>query len=135
SDIGQASEAATTARTKLAAIVRVLDQMPSAPAALRTRVRALDTQLLGILREINGDDVNSARGEQVPVSIRTHAGGAFPSGSQRPTGSNIQQYDIASAAFAIEYAKLKPILVTELPAVDAELDRIGAPATPGRLPK
>ncbi|MBL0179816.1 MAG: glycosyl hydrolase [Gemmatimonadetes bacterium] len=135
SDIGQASDAATTARTKLAAIIRVLDQMPAAPAALRTRVKSLDDQLQKILREINGDDVNSARGEQVPVSIRTHAGGAFPSGSQPPTGSNIQQYDIASAAFAIEYAKLKPILVTELPAVDAELDRIGAPATPGRLPR
>jgi hypothetical protein len=135
-EISQAADAATTARTKLAAIIRVLDQMPAAQAPLRTKARALDAQLLAILREINGDEINSARGEQVPVSIRTHASAASPGGMLAPpSGSNREQYQIASDAFAIEWAKLKPILVTELPALDAELDRIGAPATPGRLPR
>jgi photosystem II stability/assembly factor-like uncharacterized protein len=135
-EISQAAEGATTARTKLAAIIRVLDQMPAAPAALRTKARTLDTQLLAILREINGDEINSARGEQVPVSIRTHAGAAQPGGMLAPpSGSNREQLRIATEAFAIEWARLKPILVTELPALDAELDRIGAPATPGRMPR
>ena len=135
-EVSQAADAATTARTKLAAIIRVLDQMPAAQAPLRTKARALDTQLLAILREINGDEINSARGEQVPVSIRTHVGASSPGGLLAPpSGSNREQYRIASEAFAAEWAKLKPILVTEMPALDAELDRIGAPATPGRLPR
>jgi hypothetical protein len=135
-DISQATSATTEARTTLTAIIRVLDQLPAAPPALRVKASALDTQLESILRELTGDEVNSARGELVPIPIRTHASAAMPSGMLAPpSGSNREQYDIAVKAFAIEYAKLKPILEVEMKALDAELDRIGAPMTPGRLPR
>ena len=72
---------------------------------------------------------------QVPVSIQSRAGNASPDGVlAAPTGTNRQEYDIAAADFAAEYAKLKPILTTEIAAIEQELDRLGAPPTPGRIP-
>ena len=133
--ITAAIDAATTANTKIDAIVRVLDQMPSAPKALGDRARDIDRRLTLSLRALRGDAVNQARGEQVPVSIQAHAQRANPDGVLNPpSGTNKEQYDIASADFEAEYAKLRPILTKELPDLEQELERIGAPPTPGRIP-
>jgi Tfp pilus assembly protein FimT len=116
-------------------IVKVLDQMPQAPAALAARARDINQRLALSLRALRGDAINSARGEQVPVSIQAHAGNASPDGVLAPpTATNREQYDIAAADFAAEYARLKPILTTEIPAIEQELERLGAPPTPGRIP-
>ena len=133
-DVRQAIDAAVAAKTKIDVVIRVLGQMPAAPAALQSQARGIGVRLTAFLRAVRGDEVNSARGEQVPVAIQSHVRGAAPSGPNGPTRTNIEQYDIAAAAFPPEYARLRPILVTELPALDAELERIGAPATPGRIP-
>ena len=133
--IGSAVEAATAAKTKMDAIIKVLDQMPSAPKALTDKSRDVNRRLTLALRQLRGDNVNSARGEPVPVSIQSHANNAMPGGMlNAPTTTNREQYDIAAADFAAEYAKLKPLLSTEIPAIEVELDRIGAPPTPGRIP-
>ena len=133
--VSSAVEAATAAKAKMEAIIKVLDQMPSAPKALTDKSRDVSRRLTLALRELRGDNVNSARGEPVPVSIQTHANNAIPGGMLNPpTTTNREQYDIAAADFKAEYEKLKPLLTTEIPAIEAELDRIGAPPTPGRLP-
>ena len=133
--ISQAVDAAIAARTKTVAIIRVLNQMPSAATALHDQARSIDQRLANFLRMVRGDDVNSARGEQVPVSIQSHARNASPSGTTSPPSkTSIEQYDIAAAAFPPEYAKLKPILLSEIPALEAELEKLGAPPTPGRIP-
>ncbi|MBL0171699.1 MAG: hypothetical protein IPP90_13430 [Gemmatimonadaceae bacterium] len=133
--ISASVEAANAAKTKMDAIVRVLDQMPQAPKALTDRARDVNRRLTLSLRALRGDNVNSARGEQVPVSIQSRAGNASPDGVLAPpTGTNRQEYEIAAADFASEYAKLRPILMTEIAAIEQELDRIGAPPTPGRIP-
>src|ERR1017187_7323589 len=127
--------AASTARTKTDAIIRVLNEMSSAPKALQEQTRSIAQRLGEFLRTVRGDDVNAARGEQVPVSIQAHIRNASPSGSTSPpTRTEVDQYDIAAAAFPPEYAKLKPILLVELPALDRELEKLGAPPTPGRIP-
>ena len=133
--LSSAIEAANSAKTKIDAIIRVLDQMPHAPVALAQRARSINQRLVASLRALRGDNVNSARGEQVPVSIQAHAGNATPGGMLAPpTSTNREQYEIALAEFTAEYAKLKPILTMELPELEQELTRIGAPPTPGRLP-
>lgn len=133
--VSAAVEAATTAKTKVEAIIRVLNQMPQAPAALGAQSRSMNERLTVALRALRGDNVNAARGEQVPVSIQTHAFNAVPDGMlAAPTSTNREQYAIASADFAATYATIKPILTTELLALEAELNKIGAPPTPGRIP-
>jgi photosystem II stability/assembly factor-like uncharacterized protein len=133
--VSSAIDAANTAKTKIDAIIRVLDQMPQAPVALAQRARSINQRLVASLRALRGDNINSARGEQVPVSIQGHAGNATPDGMLAPpTSTNREQYDIALAEFTAEYVKLKPIFTTELPELEQELTRIGAPPTPGRIP-
>lgn len=133
--ITEAVDAANTARAKTAAIIGVLNEMPSAPNALHDQARSIDRRLAAFLRTVRGDDINAARGEQVPVSIQVHIRNASPSGTTSPpTGTEVEQFDIAAAAFPPEYAKLKPMLVTEIPALDKELEKLGAPPTPGRIP-
>jgi len=134
--ISASADAATAAKAKMDAIVRVLDQMPQAPKALADRARDVNRRLALSIRALRGDAINSARGEQVPVSIQSFAGNATPDGMLAPpTTTNREQYAIAAADFAAEYAKLKPILTTEIPAIEQELERIGAPPTPGRIPE
>lgn len=133
--ITEAVDAASAARTKTEAIIRVLNEMPSASTALHEQARSIDQRLAAFLRAVRGDDVNAARGEQVPVSIQAHIRNASPSGStSAPSKTEVEQYEIAAAAFPAEYAKLKPVLVTEIPALDKELEKLGAPPTPGRIP-
>ena len=133
--IASAVEAGNAAKSKMDAIIKVLDQMPSAPKSLTDKARDVNRRLTLSLRALRGDNVNSARGEQVPVSVQEHAGNATPGGMLNPpTTTNREQYEIASIDFAAEYAKLKPILSLEIPAVELELDKIGAPPTPGRIP-
>ena len=134
-EVSSAIDAANTAKTKIDAIIRVLDQMPQAPAALGQRARSINQRVVASLRALRGDNINSARGEQVPVSIQGHAGNASPDGMLAPpTSTNREQYDIALSEFTAEYAKLKPLLTTELPELEQELTRIGALPTPGRIP-
>ncbi|MGH7581877.1 MAG: WD40/YVTN/BNR-like repeat-containing protein [Gemmatimonadales bacterium] len=132
--ITEAVDAATTAKTRIDAIIRVLSEMPGAPPALHDQARSIDERLTASLRALRGDEVNAARGEQVPISIQDHIRAASPSGAWGPTGTDRQQYDIAAAAFPPEYARLRPILLTELPALEQQLEKLGAPATPGRIP-
>jgi photosystem II stability/assembly factor-like uncharacterized protein len=132
--ISEAIDAATAAKTKSVAIVRVLNEMPAAPKALVEQARSVDQRLTEALRALRGDEVNAARGEQVPVSIETHIRNASPSGTWGPTHTDIEQYNIAAAAFPPVYARIRPILTTEIPAIEKELERLGAPATPGRIP-
>ena len=132
--VSQAIDAATTAKTKIDGIIRVLAQMPTAPRPLQDQARSIGDRITAFLRAVRGDEVNSARGEQVAVSIQAHVRGASPGGPIGPTRTNLEQYAIAAAAFPPEYEKLRPILLTEIPAIEKELERIGAPPTPGRIP-
>ena len=132
--VTQAVDAATAAKAKIDAIVKVLSQMTTAPKVLHEQARNIGDRLVAFLRAVRGDEVNSARGEQVPVAIQSHVRAASPSGPIGPTKTNLEQFAIAAAAFPPEYDKLKPILLTDIPALEKELERIGAPITPGRIP-
>lgn len=132
--VTQALDAATAAKAKIDAIVKVLSQMTTAPKPLHEQARSIGDRLVAFLRAVRGDEVNAARGEQVAVAIQSHVRAASPSGPIGPTKTNLEQFAIAAAAFPPEYDKLKPMLLTEIPALEKELERIGAPITPGRIP-
>jgi hypothetical protein len=53
----------------------------------------------------------------------------------RQTTTHEQQFQIASELFAAQRVLLRTLVETDIPALEKELDRVGAPYTPGRLPK
>ena len=53
----------------------------------------------------------------------------------RQTATHDQQLQIASELFATQRAALKTLVETDVPPMERELERLGAPYTPGRVPR
>jgi photosystem II stability/assembly factor-like uncharacterized protein len=127
---------ATTQR--LDAMRRALDLTPSAPKALHDQVRALQKRTADILAELSGDRSLGSRSVPEPVSISERVNG-ISSGQNRSLGrattTQEQQLTLASELFGAELTKLRQVVETDVPALERELERAGAPYTPGRVPQ
>ena len=51
-----------------------------------------------------------------------------------PTGTHETQLTVASELFAATLARLRQMVETEIPALEREVERAGAPYTAGRIP-
>jgi hypothetical protein len=51
-----------------------------------------------------------------------------------PARKQLDAYRIAGEAFAVELARLRALAEEKLPALERDLERAGAPWTPGRVP-
>lgn len=135
--ISGALELANALNTKFGEMKRALDATPAAPATLGASVRGTQERLNAILVALRGDRSLGSRSDPTPTSISERADGI--SGEQgrtlnRPTGTHREQLAIAAELFAAELVKLQQLNDTEVPAIERELERVGAPYTPGRLP-
>jgi len=137
-DIAGALELANSTNTRLDAIKRALDATPSAPRALHDQARALQKRLTAIRVELQGDRALGARSVPTPVAISERAN-SISSELQRtlsrPTTRHEQQYQIASELFSAQRSTLKPLVEVDVPGIEKELERLGAPYTPGRVPR
>lgn len=86
---------------------------------------------------ISGDPVLSKRNENIPTSLNDRINliiyGLWSSTSA-PTQTMLDNYRIAGEIYLEISEKLKNLYETDLKKVEAELDKIGAPYTPGRFP-
>jgi photosystem II stability/assembly factor-like uncharacterized protein len=131
-----ALELANTTNTKLDAMKRALDATPAAPRTVHDQTREVQKKLAAVLVELRGDQALGSRSVPTPASISERANGI--SGEQgrslgRPTGTHQEQYAIASELFAAELAKLQQLVTRDIPALERELEKAGAPWTPGRV--
>ena len=131
-----ALELANTSNTKLDAMKRALDATPTAPRALHDQTRDVQKKLAEILVELRGDQALGSRSVPTPSSISERANGI--SGEQnrslgRPTMTHQEQFAIASELFAAELTKLHQVVTQDIPALERELEKAGAPWTPGRV--
>jgi hypothetical protein len=137
-EIAGALELANSTSTRLDAIANALDATPAAPRALHDETRALKRRLGAILVELRGDRRLGSRGGAVPVAISERANTISNELNQtlaRQTTTHEQQLEIASDLYAAERSKLKTLVETDVPAIEKELERLGAPYTPGRIPR
>jgi photosystem II stability/assembly factor-like uncharacterized protein len=131
-----ALELANTTNSKLEAMKRALDATPAAPRTVHDQTRDVQKRLTAVLVELRGDQSLGSRSIPLPESINSRANGI--SGEQarslsRPTATHQEQYQIASELFAGELTKLQQIVTHDVPALERELERVGAPYTPGRI--
>jgi photosystem II stability/assembly factor-like uncharacterized protein len=137
-DIGGALELTVSTNTRLDAIVRALDNTPSAPRALHDRARGLKKQLAAVQIELEGDRALRVRNEATRVAISERVNtisGEMNRSLGRPTVTHERQLEIASELFTEQQGKLRALVETDIVALERELDRIGAPYTPGRIPR
>jgi len=99
--------------------------------ALGVDLEKLNFTMNGLPAKASGEEVPPA---QVPLNDRlsnityTHMGS-----TSRITTTEKQAYEILSDEFPPVLQTLKNIVVNEIPALEAELNNINAPWTPGRL--
>ena len=137
-DIAGSLDLANTANTRLDAIVKALDATPAAPRGLHDQARAIKRRLNTILVALQGDRALGSRSEATPAAISERANtvsSELKDTLGRQTTTHEQQLQIASELFSTERAALKALVETDVPAIERELDRLGAPYTPGRSPR
>ena len=136
-DLSAVSTTATELQTDLGRAKASLEAAPTPDAELAGRIRAgLDAVKL-VQRELGGDRFLSQRNENAPVSVgqRVRAASANDDVPARPTGTQKTAATDARKLLTETIAKLRPLVATELPAIEARLAELGAPPLPGRLPK
>jgi hypothetical protein len=137
-DIAGALELANSTNTRLEAIRKALDATPAAPRTLHDQSRALSRRLNVILVELRGDRALGSRSVPTPVAISERANtisGELNNTLARPTATHEQQFGIASELFALQRSALRQLVESDIVAIEKELDRLGAPYTPGRVPR
>jgi photosystem II stability/assembly factor-like uncharacterized protein len=115
---------------------RALDQAPAAQEKTKAFVRDLIQKDRDILRALRGDSVLTARNENVPESVTERVEAVVDATRMalvRPTGTQRENYRIASDQFTRELAKLRKLDV-DVKELDRAMEAAGAPWTPGRLP-
>jgi hypothetical protein len=137
-DVVAALELANSTNTRLEAVRKALDQTPAAPPALHDRARALQRRLAAILVELRGDRSVGARSGPVPVAISERANTISRELNDtlaNATETHRQQYQIALELLTAQRAALRQLVESDLAEVERELERLGAPYTPGRVPR
>jgi hypothetical protein len=122
---------------RLELLRRAIDDTPAADRKLAAEVRALDGRLKDIQVALTGDSVMERRYEPAPLSIQDRVNAIVRSHwntTSAPTGTNLQGYEIAADAFAVQLERLRQLVDVDLKQLDASLESAGAPWTPGRVP-
>ncbi len=131
-----AIRAAGEAENRVRHLRRAIRDTPQARAEHIERLESVRLDLEALLVPLRGDETLSDRERPQAPSISDRIG-AVVSGRKNvtspPTGTHRDQYRYALAAFGPVLQKLRSV-IDRLDALEAELDELGAPWTPGRVP-
>ncbi len=132
------SSAAREVQTRLKAIKRALKETPAAFTALSVRADDLISRMNVISRELDGDNILRGRNEGTPPAVGDRLGNLLETSRfaiVKPTATQLTDYAIASEGLAEQLGKLRQIMLTDLPALERDMEAAGAPWTPGRVPE
>ncbi len=124
---------------KVEHIKQAIYSTPGASEEMMDKARALAKELEGLNFKMNGTPAK-ASSEEIPpeqVSLNKRLGTityTHMGSTSGITEREKQGYEILKQEFPPVLDALKRIVLTDIPALEAELNKIGAPWTPGRLP-
>lgn len=133
-----ASEAAKDLRKQLTLIKRAVEDSPKADAKLIDDVKRIDGRVGDLQFALDGDAVVRRYSEPTPASIVERVQGIVAghwSSTSAPTETHKRSYQIASDSFAPALEQLRTIVEVDMKALADRLEAIGAPWTPGRVPR
>lgn len=113
-----------------------IELTPDAPVTMWTDLQGLENRLHLVNIALTGDQSLSRREFETPPSISRRVGTIQYGMSQttsEPTQTFKDAYDIAADEFEPVYKELKDI-VKALQEMEKQLEKLGAPYTPGRIP-
>jgi len=133
-----ALEAANALTPRFVAIRRALLETPNAPEKLLDDAAALEKRKNEILRALRGDQALRQRNMNLPPSINERVGSVVGSqrmSTSRPTQTQIDQYGVAAQEFETTLSQLRQLIETDLGKLEKQMEAVGAPWTPGRIPE
>ncbi len=104
---------------------------------LRDDVARLESNVADMIRTLRGDRTLSSRNEPTPPSITDRVNGIVDDQWQStgaPTQTQIDAYNIAGDEFTPLLARLHTLVETDLKNIEATMETLDAPWTPGRIP-
>jgi photosystem II stability/assembly factor-like uncharacterized protein len=133
-----AAAAVRDQQQRIPLIKRAIADTPGAEAALVDRVDQIEDGLREISVALNGDTVVARRNEPTPPSIVQRVQGIVSghwTSTSAPTQTHREAYRAAAEAFAPVLDRLRTLVEVDLKAIDDRLEALGAPYTPGRVPR
>jgi len=137
---GKVAAAVIVARdtqTRLNHLRRAVLATPAAESEMLDRIRDLETDLRDLQLALEGNSVVSRRNEPVPPSIRGRVYrvvGGLNRTTMAPTQTMRENLAAARKEFDPVMRNLKGLVEIRLAGLEQELEQLGAPYTPGRLP-
>lgn len=125
---------------KATSMLQALNSLPAAPPELENKVRVVLLQLDEILNVKFNRRTGKPSDEEnppAPVSLNNRLGSLtwiswMTTGEPTETQKNI--YNILTEEFPTVYQQVKQIGEKDIPELEQEMEKLGAPVTPGRLP-
>jgi len=135
-DVMGAEKATADARTRVQYLRKAIDHVAGADAQLVASLGAIDTELRNIAETISGDAILGQRSEPSPPSLVDRMTNAIAGlgTTSAPTQTHRQSLARAEQDLAPIKARLRKAVEVDLAAIEKQLDALGAPWTPGRLP-
>ena len=132
-----ASNLVSDALTRVQYIRRALDQIEGGDAQLTARVNALDMSLRDISETLNGDTIRQQRSEPAPPSLLDRVNNSVTGllSTQPPTQTHRESLTLAEQQFGPLAERLRQLIDSELASIEKRMNELGAPWTPGRLPR
>jgi photosystem II stability/assembly factor-like uncharacterized protein len=132
-----ASRAANEALDRIKYIKKAIIDTPEADPALAARANELAIRLDDLMISLNGDRIIRSHSEPAPPSITSRVQ-EIVRGHWNSTSVATQTfrdlYDIASNEFDVVLEGLRVLVEQDLKQLEGELETVGAPWTPGRVP-
>jgi hypothetical protein len=132
-----AVETAQEAQEHIKVARKALDDTPGADPALGIEVLRIERALDDLLIGLRGDQVMASRNTPTPMSTVDRIDAIVAtqwSATVAPSGTSQKAYAVASEAFEKQLAALRTLVETDLRALEAAMEKAGAPWTPGRVP-
>jgi hypothetical protein len=123
---------------RMTLIHQSLRDTPGDVSGLVTRADDIETRLREIMRALRGDEVLRRRQENTPAAINDRINqieGEERFSTARPTQTHIDTFNIAAQQFGDQLSKLRQLVDVDLKKLDDDMEKAGAPWTPGHVPE
>jgi photosystem II stability/assembly factor-like uncharacterized protein len=123
---------------QLKLVDRAVFDSPKADAQLMADVARIEGRVRDLQVALDGDTVLRRHNEPTPPSIVERVQGVVSGDwttTSAPTVTHVRSYETASDLFAPVLEKLRTLVEVDMKALADRLEGVGAPWTPGRVPK
>ena len=123
---------------RLTSVQQSLRDTPGDVSALVVRGDDLQSRLREIMRALRGDVVLRRRQDITPVAINDRVNQIEDEerfSTVRPTQTHIDSYNIAAQQFGEQLSKLRQLVDLDLKKLEDDMEKAGAPWTPGHVPQ